>query len=169
MPIRFRCVHCDKLLGIGRRKAGSMVKCPSCAQSILVPNIESVAIAPEQPAHEDKYRNDPPAPPMPKSEKKLLGAQLFENSDFEELLNPIALGRNEPPPKKQRARELPPPLPLENRGAASSFSTGPTPPAPPPVGIVISPNRATWLSVGAVFVLAIVFALGLLVGRFLKP
>lgn len=180
MPIRFRCVHCDKLLGIGRRKAGSTVKCPSCAQAILVPNVESVAIAPAdrpaledgyRPAQEESYRNESSAStaPAPKVEKKLLGPQLFENSDFEELLNPVALGGDEPKPKKQRGRELPPPLPPEPRGAVLPPPRAAEPPSPPPVGIVISPNRATWLSVGAVFVLAAVFFLGLLVGRFLKP
>jgi hypothetical protein len=167
MPIRFRCLHCDKLLGIGRRKAGAMVNCPSCSRTIQVPNLESVAVSPEELRGIEQTRNDLPPPLVVQPEKKkLLGAPLFENSDFEELLNPVALGGPEPKSKK-RQRESPPPLPLDSR-----VPPPPPPPAPKPiapVGIVISPSRATWLSVGAVFVLAIVFTLGLVVGRFLKP
>src|SRR5436190_822786 len=37
MPIRFRCVYCDQLLGIARRKAGTVVKCPNCAGQLIVP------------------------------------------------------------------------------------------------------------------------------------
>ena len=37
MPIRFRCSHCNRLLGIARRKAGTETKCPHCEGMILVP------------------------------------------------------------------------------------------------------------------------------------
>ena len=37
MPIRFRCSHCSRLLGIARRKAGTQVRCPECSQSVTVP------------------------------------------------------------------------------------------------------------------------------------
>ena len=37
MPIRFRCSHCNRLLGIARRKAGTETKCPHCEGTILVP------------------------------------------------------------------------------------------------------------------------------------
>jgi DNA-directed RNA polymerase subunit RPC12/RpoP len=37
MPIRFRCSHCSRLLGIARRKAGTQVRCPECSESIIVP------------------------------------------------------------------------------------------------------------------------------------
>ena len=40
MPIRFRCVYCDKLLGIARRKAGAVVNCPQCGQPLIVPTPE---------------------------------------------------------------------------------------------------------------------------------
>ena len=39
MPIRFRCVYCDKLLGIAKRKAGAVVNCPQCGQPLIVPYI----------------------------------------------------------------------------------------------------------------------------------
>ena len=40
MPIHFRCAHCEKLLGIARRKAGSIVNCPQCEQPLIVPTPE---------------------------------------------------------------------------------------------------------------------------------
>ncbi len=40
MPIRFRCVYCDKLLGIARRKAGTIVDCPHCKEKLIVPSPE---------------------------------------------------------------------------------------------------------------------------------
>ena len=30
MPIRFRCAYCNQLMGIAHRKAGSVVRCPTC-------------------------------------------------------------------------------------------------------------------------------------------
>jgi phage FluMu protein Com len=37
MPIRFRCSHCDRLLGIARRKAGVQIHCPQCGETVTVP------------------------------------------------------------------------------------------------------------------------------------
>jgi hypothetical protein len=37
MPIRFRCAYCNQLMGIGRRKAGAVVRCPRCAGEVIVP------------------------------------------------------------------------------------------------------------------------------------
>jgi hypothetical protein len=37
MPIRFRCAYCNQLMGIARRKAGTVVRCPKCAGEIIVP------------------------------------------------------------------------------------------------------------------------------------
>src|SRR5947209_19491873 len=41
MPIRFRCAYCNQLLGIAHRKAGSVVRCPTCAGQVVVPNVET--------------------------------------------------------------------------------------------------------------------------------
>lgn len=40
MPIRFRCVYCEKLLSIARRKAGTVVTCPNCTEKLIVPTPE---------------------------------------------------------------------------------------------------------------------------------
>ncbi|MBC7965986.1 MAG: hypothetical protein H7Z17_08685 [Fuerstia sp.] len=42
MAIKFRCPHCRQLLGISTTKAGTLVDCPACGRSVLVPNDGSV-------------------------------------------------------------------------------------------------------------------------------
>ncbi len=37
MPIRFRCPHCTRLLGIARRKVGTQINCPECHRLLTVP------------------------------------------------------------------------------------------------------------------------------------
>jgi DNA-directed RNA polymerase subunit RPC12/RpoP len=43
MPIRFRCAYCNQLLSIATRKAGTIIKCPTCAGKVVVPGIETLA------------------------------------------------------------------------------------------------------------------------------
>ena len=38
MPIRFRCAYCNQLMGIAKRKAGSIVRCPKCSGQVVVPD-----------------------------------------------------------------------------------------------------------------------------------
>ncbi|WP_298864550.1 zinc ribbon domain-containing protein [uncultured Gimesia sp.] len=45
MPIKFRCQHCEQLMGISRSKAGEVVDCPTCGLSVRVPGLDG-AIAP---------------------------------------------------------------------------------------------------------------------------
>jgi len=45
MPIQFRCQHCNQKLSITRRRAGSDVKCPACAEPIRVPTLEEASAA----------------------------------------------------------------------------------------------------------------------------
>src|ERR1051325_10850643 len=97
MPIRFRCVYCEQLLGIARRKAGTVVKCPNCAGQVIVP-------APEQ--ADDSDAEAPTAAATDKAPVKQMatvpekkapapasaggeGGMLFERSDFDELLKPV--------------------------------------------------------------------------------
>jgi phage FluMu protein Com len=37
VPIHFRCPHCDNLLAIGTRKAGTQIHCPMCDRIVTVP------------------------------------------------------------------------------------------------------------------------------------
>jgi DNA-directed RNA polymerase subunit RPC12/RpoP len=79
MPIRFRCAYCNQLLGISRRKAGTVVRCPTCAGQVVVPA-----------AAADEKDDDQPERPL-----------VFERDNFDQLLNqnessPIALPKQEP-------------------------------------------------------------------------
>lgn len=67
MPIRFRCVYCNQLLGIARRKAGTVVQCTNCNGQIVVPKPAAAA-------------RKPTSAPR---------ANLFEDGDFDELLRPL--------------------------------------------------------------------------------
>jgi hypothetical protein len=45
MPIHFRCACCNQLLGIARRKAGMVVRCPKCQGQVAVPAADGAAPA----------------------------------------------------------------------------------------------------------------------------
>ncbi len=40
MPIKFRCQHCQQLLGISRSRASAVVDCPQCGRSLRVPDLD---------------------------------------------------------------------------------------------------------------------------------
>lgn len=159
MPIRFRCPHCSQLLGIARRKAGSQVRCPTCQREATVPT-EDEASLPEmpvpQPAAVPEPRGAPPA--------------LFERDDFEAILH------GSPEPSRARGPAVQTPVPVTKPQAAPPLPAAiPLPPAsaweptvePVPMGgLVLSPAKATILTVAVILLLAVAFALGLIVGRF---
>src|SRR5262245_57705593 len=87
MPIRFRCAYCNQLMGISRRKAGTVVKCPKCAGEIIVPALE-----------EDAPEDEAASPANPFEE---LNFNL--NSAVPAEASAAATAGVEPPP------ELPPP------------------------------------------------------------
>src|SRR2546421_3288305 len=45
VPIRFRCAYCNQLMGIARRKAGTVVRCPTCSGQVVVPDPGTAAEA----------------------------------------------------------------------------------------------------------------------------
>jgi phage FluMu protein Com len=158
MPIRFRCAYCNQLLGISRRKAGTVVRCPTCAGQVVVPTVNG---------GEDKT-------------DKESGAALFEHIDLDDIFTESA---GTPDEKTRRGGQSPPSASSPPAGAwgtnadpkmdvprvevprAAVPNGGPNPPLP--AGIVLSPTRATLLTVFAVIALAIAFGAGVLVGRFL--
>src|SRR5437764_4477325 len=83
MPIRFRCVYCNQLLGISRRKAGTTVRCTTCDGQLIVPD----------PAAASTELAEDGVPPPPESVTKepppVKGSQLFERDDFGEVLEPF--------------------------------------------------------------------------------
>ena len=157
MPIRFRCAYCNQLLGIARRKAGTVVRCPTCAGQVVVPNPEP-AVAPA-----------PPAPNQP----------VFERSDFDQLFKgsaephqpalaqaPLGPAAVEPPPAGAWGTHAEPAFEidrLEPFPAAPAASQTAAPPA-----LVLTPLKATLLAVAAILAVAFAFGAGLVVGYLLK-
>lgn len=157
VPIRFRCTNCDQFMGIARRKAGSMVRCPACRREVAVP-----IDADDDPPSPDP--NPPPAlaPIAPRPD-------LFDRDDFDALLRgSVAMegARKASPIEKRPPGTVPhPPAGLiETTGNRSLDPVG-VELAPARSGIVLSPAWATILTVVVTLLLALAFALGLLVGR----
>ena len=144
MPIRFRCVYCNKLLGIARRKAGAVVNCPQCRQPLIVP---TPGPEPETSAASVGTAPNP--------------SKLFERDDFDVLLEgePTFRATDDSPPQ----RFAPPSKPF---AAERSLST-PASAARPRARAVLNLSRATAILLGVlvVLLLAVAFGGGLLVGR----
>ena len=62
MPIKFRCKSCQQSLSITRRKAGTIVNCPKCGNTIKVPQLPDDAA---QPAPHEPARPESPGVPEP--------------------------------------------------------------------------------------------------------
>jgi hypothetical protein len=78
MPIRFRCAYCNQLMGIARRKAGTVVRCPKCAGQVVVPLAEGNDLA-------DSEHPQPVADNPQSGETE--GGKLFEHNDFEKAFD----------------------------------------------------------------------------------
>jgi|GEM_PF-1792844 len=166
MPIRFRCVYCDKLLGIARRKAGSVVNCPQCKQPLIVPTPEP---EPEKTAAATSSSTSPPPP-----------SKLFERDDFEDLLGGGATIRT---PEEHRRRKRPktsrtgvqsplPPKPFPVEGslpapAPPPMLPGTHPPLATPAGIVLSTGKLVLLVVVVLVLVGVAFGGGIVLGRYL--
>ncbi|MCE9534238.1 MAG: hypothetical protein K8T89_24425 [Planctomycetes bacterium] len=165
MPIRFRCVYCEKLLGIARRKAGSLVNCPQCGEKLIVPTPDPSAMVEK----EDEKEEDALA---------AAGPRLFERSDFDAMLQgePTFRAIEEKPPDMPAPREkavrepvaAPKLTPIERPVAPPAPAPAPDFDVVAPEGFFVTPSKATWLSVIAVVCLAVAFAAGLFIGRMLK-
>jgi hypothetical protein len=156
MPIRFRCAYCNQLLGIARRKVGTVVRCPTCAGQVVVPDRDAEDL--------DKI-DDPVNPP------------LFEREDFDALFDmPAAIGAASGKAPQATA----PPVAVEPSGSWGTHAEPefdverirPAPVAPSHSdsaennlpGIVLSPMKATLLTVAVIAVVAVAFVIGLGVG-----
>jgi phage FluMu protein Com len=159
MPIRFRCVYCDKLLGIARRKAGSVVNCPQCKQPLIVPTPDP---EPEPTAAAAGPSGPPPVP-----------GKLFERDDFDELLQGGATLRA-PDDSRRRKRSktsrVPAPLPpkqfpVERSLPPPPHSTQETIPAARPVGMVLTTGKLVLLLLAVLILTGLAFGGGIIVGR----
>lgn len=147
MPIRFRCAYCNQLMGISRRKAGEVVRCPTCTGQVVVPK-------PEVDDGEKESVNPPPGK----------GA-LFEHSDFDKELFD---SRPSIQPGSARAGGFAPARagPAPAAPVPSHSVPGPAPPAAAQgPGILLTPGKATVLAVLFVLLLGVAFFAGMLVGR----
>lgn len=70
MPIQFRCAACQQLLGIAKRKAGSVVDCPTCRVKTLVPLTST--------------ENETPIPPVRR--ERTQPVSIFDRVDVDKLL-----------------------------------------------------------------------------------
>jgi hypothetical protein len=134
-------------MGISRRKAGTLVRCPVCASSVAVPA---------------QSTDDPPAKALSgvrKQTKVEAPPPIFERSDFDQLLHepvrreavvPIAV-----PDVDFRAGPT-----EERRENGSPSAEFPQPKLHAAAGLLLTPRRATILAVFAIISLALVFALG---------
>jgi len=180
MPIRFRCAYCNQLMGIARRKAGKVVRCPSCASQVTVPLPDT---------------DEPGEPAVQPRKEKDASEPIFERSDFDEIFNPapapapvrkkrpevspFAFDIPDPPPAPELVDVYPkpeppapgpapvPPAPVPQKSEVPSSPPAPATPTKP--GIWLTPGLATLLSVAAVVALALAFAAGFLLGIFLQP
>ncbi len=148
MPIRFRCAYCNQLMGIARRKAGTVVRCPTCSGQVVVPNPEL-----------DAPGGNPPP--------------LFERSDFDKMLEQSPVIDHPVLPPAGANPEIPP-APHGAWGthpepAFPAEKLHPVPALPPPSapGVFLSPTRVTLIVVVVILLIAVAFGGGLLVGKFL--
>jgi phage FluMu protein Com len=139
MPVRFRCKHCQQLLGIARRKIGTEVRCPECRKVVLVP-------ADDAPELDDLTR---------KRDSPVEGGQIGLN-----LKPPVAEAAVDGA-EEQAAPVFLPPAP-----APFDVDVYRVPDPVPRAGMNLSPLLAVLLTIGAVLILALAFTVGLLVGRY---
>jgi phage FluMu protein Com len=162
MPIRFRCSYCNQLLGISRRKAGSSVRCPTCAGQVPVPATEEAATVPgrEDPNPFVFDRNDfdgllqgEVAAPIPQ------GASVANGDDpraFPAVNAPAgAWGTHAEPSYRERLEQSKPAL--QNGQIVRSNA-----------GIYLSRNQLMLVGVVAAVAFAVAFGLGLAVGILLS-
>lgn len=145
-------------MGIARRKAGTVVRCPNCAGQVVVPRPEGGKA--EEPAE---------AKPVPSE-----GSPFFERPDFDEALSYVAdRPRASSSGSDPDSVSHPVPAPPTYQGDVSDYegevvpldfpASLPVPGAPP--GIILSRGMATIVSVVIVVALAVAFVVGLFVGR----
>lgn len=153
MPIRFRCAYCNQLLGISRRKAGTVIRCPTCTGQVVVPH-----------APADEQEDDRP------------GKQLvFERDNFDQLLNanesdPVAL-----PKQGSGAVQFPvaaPSAEIDERTEAGSRmeKAGPMPARPTQTAkLPLAQSRSFGVAVLVGVLMVLAFGAGMWVGYSLKP
>lgn len=167
MPIRFRCVYCNQLLGIAHRKAGTVVRCPTCAGQVVVPNSDTAGASPN---------DSSPGEPF-----------VFEQSDFDQLFAPgvASVPAVEVPASRSAgvAAILPHPAtfaPQPAEAPAGAWGTYAEPPfdvervesAPgsqPGAAVVLSSRKVLVLGIVWFVSLLVALGIGIFLGLYLRP
>lgn len=153
MPIKFRCAYCNKLLGISRRKAGTVVRCPSCEGQVVVPNLEEAGLS-------GKHRRV--SGPGGGG-----GGQMFEGNELDRMLEGAqgdqpSLLAHMPGVQQELAN-----YPLGASLDVQRVPGGPMPQYPPPYGPQPGGfwrRKGTILTIIVILALGISFGIGLMVG-----
>ena len=175
MPIKFRCVYCEQLLGIARRKAGTVVKCPNCAGQLIVPAPDASNLSEEN----DKDDATAAAPELEVAASRQAattmkpsgdagateGSLLFERNDFDELLRPMQEKRTTAS-RSNASKPAPAPAPESYDAPAMQPLIAPKPALAARKGILLTPLRLALVLVFVIAGFAISFAAGLLIGKF---
>lgn len=166
MPVHFRCSYCRQLLGISRRKAGTVVRCPKCTNQVVVPKATRKNTAPTRPSDEAERR--------PAEGAAAAGEEpVLDRSDFDEVFARALKAERRKARRARRASDA------GKAGAVAPVAptAGPSPadvPAAPgavgpvaaPAAAALSPGTITWLSVAGLVALALAFAAGVFVGLY---
>jgi hypothetical protein len=166
MPIRFRCVYCNQLLGISRRKAGTIVRCTTCEGQLIVPD-------PSDAATEGAGSDVPVPQPEPDDARKTEAAVsqpvvaaaggVFEDSEFDAFLEPLNGGGAGPaivsPPAPSK-RSVPSLAAVTPRPSVAAAIQG----LPRDAAVTLSHRGLTIAVVLAVLGLGLSFAGGLWLG-----
>lgn len=128
-------------MGIARRKAGQVVRCPRCAGQVVVPAGESVLKAPAE--------NPTPLPPQPPA------SSLFDQENFSRLLGPAAA-----PPRPPPVATFEPPA-----QPASHYDAEPLHDPVELRGVFLTPGLLTLAGVLIIVLMGAAFFVGWMVGR----
>jgi len=153
MPIHFRCAFCNQLLGIARRKAGSVINCPTCGGPLVVPPLEN---GPDQP------------------ENKSSAQRLLEDYDVDVLLKPPATaqavgGSPAADVGVTESSKVSGTHGADGKAQSSRAHSNKADATPQPgivrQGIFLSTSRATVVAILLALLFAAAFVAGFLVGR----
>jgi hypothetical protein len=154
MPIRFRCVYCNQLLGIARRKAGNIVRCTSCQGQLIVP--EPPPGEPDEPSGTAPGNGTDGGTAAGTADQP-----LFERNDFADLLQGFRENSPSAVAVEPSVTAPPPAAP-----AAFSFSSDEPAVKKPAAeaGVLLTRGRLTALCVGIALAVGLAFAGGLWLG-----
>lgn len=180
MPIKFRCLYCDQLLGIARRKSGSVVNCPKCGRAVTVPIEGSLSAQTADKPRSILERHDFDRLLVAPKREKLRSAERPSNGEAKVATSrPETAAKVEPIPQQRpledeeiiQTDEL-----LEESDSPSALQeekedefTVPVSTAPLPSPRMAEPEHSMLGTLIAIGTILLVFGLGFLTGRYAFP